>query len=440
MSDGEGTSSPASGAGTEPPAEPKGETQQVAALELQAQALLHMIRGVADDVTALRARIDDDAKLVAETLAKVREEAQSVNDHADASKNAGEEASRLVEELRTSTAAAKEAWDALKAQIDPVTASAESARASAETASAAHTEVLKLAEEARTKSQHIEDGRQFVETSKKQIEGYAKEAAESAKAAEQQEASAAQTREKVEEILASSKEAEGRIKQIATTLAELKGQAETHTAQAKNLADIAARTEASIEEYEKELKRLMGEAQDRLDKIKELLPGATSAGLAFAFRKRRRGFLIPHWLWQIGFIGAVSGLIVLAFTEFNLTNSDAPPAIEAVYRSLLLRLPLIVPLVWFALYAARQAALAMHLEEDYAYKEVISQAFEGYKKQLGDIGAELPTDAPLRVLCDNTLRALAAPPGRIYEKHRPDVTPWNSAAESVQKFAGARAK
>ena len=58
---------------------------------------------------------------------------------------------------------------------------------------------------------------------------------------------------------------------------------------------------------------------------------------------------------------------------------------DAIQRHTLSRLPVTIPLIWVALYAGRHYSLALRLQEDYAYKEAISTAFEGYRKEMGGI-------------------------------------------------------
>jgi hypothetical protein len=78
--------------------------------------------------------------------------------------------------------------------------------------------------------------------------------------------------------------------------------------------------------------------------------------------------------------------------------------------------------VWLAIYAGRNYMLSLRLEEDYAYKEALSTAFEGYKREMekitvtGDDG-----QSPITTLCINVLKAIAERPGRIYEGKHQDI-------------------
>jgi hypothetical protein len=65
----------------------------------------------------------------------------------------------------------------------------------------------------------------------------------------------------------------------------------------------------------------------------------------------------------------------------------------------------------------------VRLEEDYAYKEAISRAFEGYKREMEKIVVgDVANPTPLMKLCMSVLSAIAERPGRIYDGKPEDIT------------------
>ena len=108
---------------------------------------------------------------------------------------------------------------------------------------------------------------------------------------------------------------------------------------------------------------------------------------------------------------------------------------EVISRSLVMRLPIVIPLVWLAVYAGRNYMLSIRLEEDYAYKESLSKAFEGYKREMKDIPVEDITKnpTPLNTLCVNVLTAIAERPGRIYDGKHKDINIYNEAQGVAEK-------
>ena len=178
-------------------------------------------------------------------------------------------------------------------------------------------------------------------------------------------------------------------------------------------------------------------------RIEGLLPGATSAGLAFVVVQLQKArFKEPQrrWLWT--FITCISLLVILASPSFFAAlgyhfGLDKPDTSwDGTLRSLALRLPIFFPLIWLAIYAGRNYMLSLRLEEDYAYKEAISTAFEGYKREMEKIattGDDAPS--PLVTLCANILTAIAERPGRIYEGKQQDITLLTEAGNLAAKTA-----
>ena len=104
------------------------------------------------------------------------------------------------------------------------------------------------------------------------------------------------------------------------------------------------------------------------------------------------------------------------------TFGDKPMNWDEVLRGLTIRLPIVIPLVWLAIYAGRNYMLSLRLEEDYAYKESISVAFEGYKREMTQIGTgDAANPSPLMTLCVNVLKAISERPGRIYDGKQQDI-------------------
>jgi hypothetical protein len=197
----------------------------------------------------------------------------------------------------------------------------------------------------------------------------------------------------------------------------------------KKLADKAATIENRVEGYEARLTEFEQKAAKQLQDIIDLLPGATSAGLAHAFDKRRNTFLEPSKRWQWIFVGSIGALVLLAAIGLiQVYNNGATLTYGELFRLWLSRGPIAASLVWLALHASRESSLAKRLEEDYGYKSAIASSFQGFQQQMKEIGATVAPSSPLSKLCEDTLSTLASPPGRIYEKHALTVTPSTELA------------
>jgi len=200
----------------------------------------------------------------------------------------------------------------------------------------------------------------------------------------------------------------------------------------KKLADRSDSIEKRLAEYEVALAELRKQSEEQLQTITGLLPGATAAGLAHAFDDRRKTFLSPATKWQWLFVGSVACLVVLAITGlYNVYKDNTVLGWDDLARLWIARLPIAAALIWLALHASREAALAKRLEEDYGYKAAIAASFLGFQKQMARIGEDASAGSPLSQLCQDTLATIGSPPGRIYDKHRLTVTPAGELAEAA---------
>ena len=200
------------------------------------------------------------------------------------------------------------------------------------------------------------------------------------------------------------------------------------------LAAVADTTEERIAGYEQNLGSLQEQMESLQARIEGLLPGATSAGLAQSFQQRKDTFKRPKIVWSSLFGSAVGLLLIVAAVgESGLLNVSSSGSLSAIGIGLLHRLPFAVPLVWFAIFAQRRYAEAARLEEDYAYKEAVSRAFEGYKRELQGISDLKGQHVPLIQFCSDVLRTLSMMPGRVFDAKLDEPTPLSAAASLAEK-------
>lgn len=243
-----------------------------------------------------------------------------------------------------------------------------------------------------------------------------------------------------EELARKTREAKAAAEADASTAGKL-------AIEVKALRDDLQKSHTDMLAHSQHLESATEDFRKLNEKVEGLLPHAASAGLASAFREQRTRFKSPQKWWLVAFVAAVVLLFALAIPEFwreiFSARQGAPENLswDTVLRQVLHRLPLAVPLVWLAIYAGRNYSMALRMEEDYAYKEAVSTAFEGYKREMGTIPSNIGSGAaPLVTLCENILNAIAQRPGRIYEGQHQDVTPLTPMVNAAEKLAAARAK
>jgi len=198
----------------------------------------------------------------------------------------------------------------------------------------------------------------------------------------------------------------------------LHDKAKTDSKNIESISATATEADGRVLQYEEELTELQKRYEEINDRIEKLLPGATSVGLAKAF-KERKDSLAPqiYWARKI-FLGAIVGFIILGIYGLGVEKITT---ISQFFIFVFERSPLIAGLVLLEEFGRRLYNHTLRLEEDYAYKQTMSLSFDGYKKALADIDANEPpkpadgSETLTKTLSSNVLGTLNERPGRIYE-------------------------
>lgn len=346
------------------------------------------------------------------------EEAQDpVPQALEAVQAAAVEASAIVEGIKIKAATASEAVAAIT-EVQTQAAAAASKIASDQAVIA-------------TKSDHIQSAQEHADTVRASLDRTLTSATKNATDVEGLRDRAQSAADSTAELQATISARKAAVEEDTSEIAQAKTSATATDTALKGLLDRARVAEQKVADYEKRLASLENQAKVQLQTITDLLPGATSAGLATAFDSRRKTFLEPSKRWQWLFVSSVVALVLLAWNGLaNAQQADA--TFETLGRLWLARLPIAAALIWLALHAARESALAKRLEEDYGYKAAIAASFLGFNEQMQKIADEAKPDSPLAKLCSDTLATLASPPGRIYDKHGLTTTPAKEIKEMLE--------
>lgn len=148
--------------------------------------------------------------------------------------------------------------------------------------------------------------------------------------------------------------------------------------------------------------------------IETLLPGATSAGLATAYKSLKDNFSKPIAQYTRFFYGSLGALVVAAFVmaveevtllpTLSITFVEIPDW-DVILKALLYKTPFIVPVVWLALFSSTRRSQYERLQQEYAHKEALAASYESYKKQLQDLKGD--SEALQRELISKAIDALA---------------------------------
>lgn len=176
------------------------------------------------------------------------------------------------------------------------------------------------------------------------------------------------------------------------------------------------------------------------EKIESLLPGATSAGLATAYKERKESYddsienstrvfycsLIILSLMGLFLITDKVGWFYIDFIEI-----DDP---IKLFNNFLFKLPITVPLVWVALFASKRRSQNMRLQQEYAHKEAIAKSYEGFKKQIENL-ADDKEEVLLKQLLQSSIESVGFNASSTLDKQHGDKMPILEELEKVTEFA-----
>ncbi|MBL8963897.1 MAG: hypothetical protein KF787_13350 [Phycisphaeraceae bacterium] len=423
----------------------KQDANAVASARQQSESLVAEIQGhnvtastKADQVEQIRqaaekARADIDAQISAAQASLT-----SFNQQVESAKSTIAELATLSTTLQATGKQTTESAAQASASLETLRTLANTATESASRIEALKTQVEQSAQVAAQRSEHIEDGRKYVDTKRAEIDVLLNTAQQSASGAESQHHAARTSSENLTTLYVAAQKVKADTERNSESVASLLAKCKQHAATTKALADKADSTEKRIADYESRLAQLETTANERLRTIETLLPQAAGAGLAHAFNLRRTHFKWPQRVWQGVFVVSLLALLGIAGLEFSLFSKlDGALTWDRLGLSLLHRLPFALPLIWLAIHSGHKAALAQRVEEDYAFKETVSRSFEGYRREMAELEGKAAPNSALTRLCAGVLGVITNPPGRIYEKHPLNNTPLSALADSAGPIASA---
>ena len=213
--------------------------------------------------------------------------------------------------------------------------------------------------------------------------------------------------------------ASGQIEQLLTSSV-------TASEKTKQLSTISESVEERIVKYENGLNQMDTKYQQLVATIEGLLPDATSAGLATAFSNQKDTYRKSIRLWTGLRFVAVGGILIYGIFVYRDLSAVMTQIKEDGFWELTLtafvwlvnKSPILLSLILFEEFSRRTYNRLFKLQEDYAYKQVVSQSFEGYKKQFLELGQNQSTNTALNDLCQNTVKSIAESPLRLVNEEK----------------------
>jgi hypothetical protein len=128
------------------------------------------------------------------------------------------------------------------------------------------------------------------------------------------------------------------------------------------------------------------------------------------------------------FIGTTAGLAFFAHDLLSVTLDQ-----KSFLTYLIFRITLAAPLVWLGWVSAVQYGNIVRVQEDYAFKEATSKAFQGYRdhmEHLFTVNSDEEGNA-MRLLAVETIKILAREPLRIYGHTHDDASPMQKMSDKL---------
>ncbi|HNB21878.1 MAG TPA: hypothetical protein PKZ32_05670 [Candidatus Melainabacteria bacterium] len=207
---------------------------------------------------------------------------------------------------------------------------------------------------------------------------------------------------------------------------ELLNTARTHDREFEELLEDNKKLNTTLKHMVAQLTELQKQCIEQEKIIDLILPRGASAGLAAAFSQRGKQLEPGKWIWMGVFVASLAGLGFFAWHLITVPPGDP----SDFWVHVLVRVPLAAPLIWLGWFSAIQYGNTIRVQEDYAFKEATSKAFQGYRdhmEHLADINVDGANTA-LNLLSAKTIEILGHEPLRIFGKTESDATPTGGIA------------
>lgn len=177
-----------------------------------------------------------------------------------------------------------------------------------------------------------------------------------------------------------------------------------------------------------------------VEEIESLLPSATSAGLASAYYAMKMSFDTPIKNSARTFYASIACLILTALISITQEISwtyikfHEIPELTKLASNFLYKLPIILPVIWLALYSSKRRSEALRLQQEYAHKEALAKSFQNFKAQIEALGEETPT--LMNKLLEAAIDAVSKNASDTLDKKHGDKTPVHQTLDGALDSLG----
>lgn len=132
------------------------------------------------------------------------------------------------------------------------------------------------------------------------------------------------------------------------------------------------------------------EINSLLQRIENLLPGATAAGLSASYDKAEKSARTSTWLWALCFIASIASLCAVGWAMYNkgLIIIDSNMTFFGAMIQLLRILCFEFPFIWLAWASNIKISQYTRLTEEYRHKWAMMRIFDGMRSVLKENDSE----------------------------------------------------
>lgn len=171
----------------------------------------------------------------------------------------------------------------------------------------------------------------------------------------------------------------------------------------QELADLK---EALIEQA-----RAQQEAFDtRYKQIEDLLPGATTVGMAAAYREQKNAARGPLWIWSGVFVVTMALMI-----WYTIAHFEPSATIGGAFMRLLSHLPILAFSVWLGVFAGKKVSQYFRLQQEYGHKESMAKSYVGFSREVEKLPANERTDKLREAQLQNIVKMSAENPSETLD-------------------------
>lgn len=183
------------------------------------------------------------------------------------------------------------------------------------------------------------------------------------------------------------------------------------------IAEYKNFTSEAVREHNQILQKWAGSYDGLEGTIKSLLPGATSAGLAYAYEEAKNQHKKSAGNWAISFGVATIVMFVIPVIVFYVQSYDnwssQQPYLDLLVKRLFQILPFEAPVLWYAYFSTCRVKEHLRLHEEYLHKWAVATSYSGLKKQAEELSDD--DDNLVLKLLNNTVDVNSTNPSAIID-------------------------